>query len=99
MTQIIDRTNIESEFSSTDIELFAVIYSITRREPSVFRDTSTGYGCFTTGYTDQVQDIINSYSTGRLMINARDLLMARRKLFRAVKALPGGAKAATETRG
>lgn len=80
------------EFSSTDIELFSAIYAITRREPAVFRDLSTGFGCFTTIYSDEVQNVINAYSTGKLMVNARDLLMTRRKLFRAVKALSGGAR-------
>lgn len=96
MTEIIDNTTAKPEFSSTDIELFSVLYAITRKEPTVSRDATTDYGCFTTRCTDQVQEIINSYSSGRLMINARDLLMARRKLFRAVKALPGRGRVAHE---
>ncbi|MBW4056706.1 MAG: hypothetical protein HIU83_15160 [Proteobacteria bacterium] len=92
MTETNDYMNAEPEFTSTDIELFSVLYALTRREPAVSRDTSTGYGCFTTSYNDQVQEIINGYSTGRLIVNARDLLTARRKLFRAVKALAGGTR-------
>lgn len=88
----------DPEFTSSDIELFSTIWAITRREPSVSRDLSTGFGCFTTSYTDQVQEIINAYSSGKLLVNARDLLTARRRLFRAVKALSLGIKAATETR-
>lgn len=92
MTETINHRNIEPEFSSTDIELFAVLWAITKQEPTVSKDSSTGYGLFTTSYTDQVQEIITGYSSGRLMINARDLLMTRRRLFRAVKLLTGGAR-------
>jgi hypothetical protein len=80
------------EFSSSDVELFSVIYAVTKKEPSVKREPSSGYVCFSIPYDDQVQTIINDYSGDKLMINAKSLLMARRQLFRAIKALPGGVR-------
>lgn len=87
MTEQIDYTDSSPEFSSTDIELFSTIYALTKQQPSVSQDLSTGYGVFACEYTDQVQTIITAYASGSLMINARDLLVSRRRLFRAVRDL------------
>lgn len=86
MTEI-DYKNYEPEFSSTDIELFSTIFAVTKVAPSVSRDLTTGYGSFSCKYTDRIQAIINGYAAGTLMVNARDLLFARRRLFRAVRDL------------
>ena len=87
MTEQIDYTDSEPEFSSTDIELFSTISALTKQQPTVSRDPSTGYGVFACAYTDRVQATINGYAAGTIMVNARDLLVARRRLFRAVRDL------------
>lgn len=87
MTESIDYANYEPDFSSTDIELFSTIFAVTKQAPTVSRDLATGYGSFSCKYTDGVQSVINAYAAGTLMVNARDLLFARRRLFRAVRDL------------
>ena len=87
MTKLNDNANPAPIFTSTDIELFSTIYAVTKAAPTVSRDLLTGYGAFTCACTDQVQFVINGYAAGTLMVNARDLLFARRRLFRAVRDL------------
>lgn len=78
----------QAEFSTSDIEISAAISAVTGRRPSVFRDPVTGFGVFTHRYDDALQDAVNAYSAGSLLVNARTILMARRGLFRDLKALP-----------
>jgi hypothetical protein len=82
------KNNESAEFSTSDLEISAAIFAVTHRRPSVFRDSLSGYGVFVHQYDDAVQNTINAYSAGSLLINARAILMARRGLFRDLKALP-----------
>lgn len=79
--------NDQNEFSTSDIDLAACIAAITTRYPTVSSDTTTGLGLFVYKYDDVVQEIITAYASGKLTVNARFLLAARRRLFKSVRAL------------
>jgi len=87
MTEIIDYSNLEPEFSSTDIELMSTVEASAKQKCSISRDRDTGFGRFTVIYTNDVQRVINLYSAGTLECNAKDLMFSRRRLFREVKKL------------
>jgi hypothetical protein len=72
-------------YETDDLDAAAFIYATTYREPSIYRDASTGRAVFSFHRDVVILELIEAYSTGNAVCNIRRFAGSRRRLFHEVR--------------